>query len=175
MGNAESDRLEYKEFLSCLIGVANHCYPHCRNSEESMQQLLMDNILPMAARRRPVPLDGIVMQPQVEELFLYYEDALQEIYHFYATNTENSSRNMIKSTGSTAKAKSFDEQKSLLAAAKEKTQTRAASSSRMEYPDFLRFASDFGLANRSDDRPSHSAPHFIAAWRSHLSMSAISF
>jgi hypothetical protein len=94
-------------------------------------------------------MDGIVMQPQVEELFFYYEEALQEIYHFYATNTENISRNMIKSTGSTSKAKSFDEQKSLLAAAKEKTQSRSGSSSRMEYPDFLRFASDFGLANRS--------------------------
>lgn len=113
-----------------------------------MQQLLMDNILPMAARRRPVALDGIVNQPQVEELFLYYEEALQEIYRFYATNTDNISRNMIKSTGSTSKTKTFDEQKSLLAAAKEKTQTRSSSSSRMEYPDFLRFASDFGLANR---------------------------
>lgn len=111
-----------------------------------MQQLLMDNILPMAARRRPVSLGGIVSQPQVEELFYYYEDALQEIYRFYANNTDNISRNMIKSTGSTSKAKTFDEQKSLLAAAaaKEKTQTR----SQMEYSDFLSFASDFGLANR---------------------------
>jgi hypothetical protein len=119
-----------------------------------MQQLLLDNILPMAARRRPVPLDGIVLQPQVEELFFYYEDALQEIYRFYATNTESISRNMIKSTGSTAKAKTFDEQRerSLLAAAKEKsTQTASragsGSSSQMEYADFLQFASDFGLAN----------------------------
>lgn len=103
----------------------------------------------MAARRRPVSLGGIVSQSQVEELFSYYEEALQEIYRFYANNTNNISRNMIKSTGSTAKAKTFDEQKSLLAAAaaKEKTQVRSTSSSQMEYSDFLRFASDFGLAN----------------------------
>mmetsp|Transcript_14822 Transcript_14822/g.22313 ORF Transcript_14822/g.22313 Transcript_14822/m.22313 type:complete len:455 (-) Transcript_14822:230-1594(-) len=144
-GSSESGRLDYKELLSCLIRVAARCYPNCSGSEESMQQLLMDNILPMAARRRPVSLTSFVSQPMIEDLFEYYQEALHEIFRYYANNSDNISRNMIKSTAS--KSRTFDEQKSLIAEARERTQARTVTASQMNYEEFLSFASDFGLAS----------------------------
>lgn len=44
-----SDRLDYAQYLSCLVRVATKCYPHTRSAEDAMQQLLMDNILPLGA------------------------------------------------------------------------------------------------------------------------------
>lgn len=46
-----SDRLDYNQYLSCLVRVAIKCYPHTRNAEDAMQQLLMDNILPLGERQ----------------------------------------------------------------------------------------------------------------------------
>jgi hypothetical protein len=111
-----------------------------------MQQLLMDNVLPMAARRRPVSLASFMLQPIIEELFEYYQEALQEIFRYYANNSDNISRNMIKSTAS--KSKTFDEQKNLIAEAKERNHTPHTYSAQMSYAEFLGFASDFGLASR---------------------------
>ena len=111
-----------------------------------MQQLLMDNILPMAARRRPVSLASFMTQPIIEELFDYYQEALQEIFRYYANNSDNISRNMIKSTA--AKSKTFDEQKSLIAEAKERNQASSSYSAQMSYAEFLGFSNDFGLASR---------------------------
>lgn len=129
-----------------MISVASRCYPNCNSSEESMQQLLMDNVLPMAARRRPVSLSSFMTQPIIEELFDYYQEALQEIFRYYANNSDNISRNMIKSTAS--KSKTFDEQKNLIAEAKERNHTPNTYSAQMSYAEFLGFASDFGLASR---------------------------
>lgn len=42
-----SDRLDYEQYLSCLVRVAQKCYPHAGSAEDAMQQLLMDNILPL--------------------------------------------------------------------------------------------------------------------------------
>ena len=111
-----------------------------------MQQLLMDNILPMAARRRPVSLASFMTQPIIEELFDYYQEALQEIFRYYANNSDNITRNMIKSTA--AKSKTFDEQKSLIAEAKEKHHVSCSFSAQMSYAEFLGFSNDFGLASR---------------------------
>lgn len=106
----------------------------------------MDNILPMAARRRPVSLASFMTQPLIEELFEYYQEALQEIFRYYANNSDNISRNMIKSTA--PKSKTFDEQKSLIAEARERNQTPNLYCAQMSYAEFLAFASDFGLASR---------------------------
>eukprot|EP01035_Chromulina_nebulosa_P018836 gene18836-24621_t len=54
------DKLNYEEFLSCLALIAEKCYPSGRSTEESMQQLLMDNLLPMALRRKPASIKEVI-------------------------------------------------------------------------------------------------------------------
>jgi hypothetical protein len=142
-----SDRLEYTQFLSCLLRVALKCYPNAKNSEDSMQQLLMDNVLPLASRRKPVALNSFLNQPPVEQLFRYYEDAFAEIYRFYAASSEVKSRSITQTTSGKKKEMTFDDHKvHTEEAKKEKSSTRPGS--QMSYPDFLRFAGDFGLTGR---------------------------
>lgn len=138
--------MDYKEFVSCLIRVAQKCYPSSEHSESSMQQLLMDNILPLAKRRRCIPLNSFVSQPMVESLFTYYHDALEEIFRHYANSSDHKSRSMLKSMS--AKSKTFDEEKVLIAEAKERSQTQAHAQNRMGYSEFLSFANEFGLSSR---------------------------
>lgn len=151
---AELDRLEYKEFLSCLIRVATRCYPNCEDAEESMHQLLMDNILPMAARRRPFSMSSFVDQPGIVALFDYYNEALTEIFKHYGNNAESLSKRMFKTSATTSK--SFDEEKQLIAESLllSKTQREENKKSfsnknetRLAYGEFLKFASDFGLSS----------------------------
>ena len=151
---AELDRLDYKEFLSCLIRVATRCYPSCEDTEESMHQLLMDNILPMAARRRPFSMSSFVNQPGIVVLFEYYNEALNEIFKHYGKNAESLSKRMFKT--SVATSKSFDEEKQLIAESQLFTKTQREENkktfskkneTRLAYGEFLKFASDFGLSS----------------------------
>ena len=150
----ETDRLEYKEFLSCMIRVARQCYPTCSSTEQSLHQLLMDNILPMAARRRPFSMSSFLDQPGIKSLLEYYEDALFEIFKHYGKNAESLSKRMFKT--STSPSKSFDEERkliaeSLLESQKQREQSKKAFSrkneTRMSYDEFLKFAADFGLSS----------------------------
>jgi hypothetical protein len=138
--------MDYKEFISCLIRVAQKCYPTAKSTEDSMQQLLMDNILPLAKKRKFVPLSSFITQPMVESLFTYYEDALNEIFKHYANNSDHKSRNMLKSM--TVKTKTFDEEVVLIAEAKERNLTHPPTHNRMGYDEFLSFANEFGLSSR---------------------------
>ena len=151
---AELDRLEYKEFLSCLIRVATRCYPSCEDPEESMHQLLMDNILPMAARRRPFSMSSFVKQPNIVALFEYYHDALTEIFKHYGKNAESLSKRMFKASAATSK--SFDEEKQLIAESQLLSKTQREENkktfskkneTRLAYGEFLKFSSDFGLSS----------------------------
>mmetsp|Transcript_28979 Transcript_28979/g.53860 ORF Transcript_28979/g.53860 Transcript_28979/m.53860 type:complete len:480 (+) Transcript_28979:163-1602(+) len=151
---SELDKLEYKEFLSCLIRVATRCYPSCESAEESMHQLLMDNILPMAARRRPFSMSSFVSQPGIMSLFEYYSDALTEIFKYYGKNAESLSKSMFKTCAATSK--SFDEEKQLIAESHLLTKTKREETkkifskkneTRLAYSEFLKFASDFGLSS----------------------------
>ena len=150
----EPDKLEYKEFLSCLIRVASRCYPSCENTEESMHQLLMDNILPMAARRRPFSMSSFVNQPGIASLFEYYNEALTEIFKHYGKNAESLSKRMFKTTAATSK--SFDEERILIAESQmlsksQREENKKAFSkkneTRLAYGEFLKFGSDFGLSS----------------------------
>ena len=139
-------RLDYAEFLSCLSRVAQRCYSNAPTSEDAMQLLLMDNILPLASRRHPVQLQPILSQPAVEALFEFYEEALHDIFRYYANNSDHVSRNMIRATASNCK--SFDETRHQLAEEKERFQQNKHTSHRLGYFEYLKFATDFGLASR---------------------------
>lgn len=142
----KSDKLDFEEFLSCLVRVAEKCYPSCRSSEAAFQQLLMDNILPLASRRKPYDISQILSSPPIQAIFTYYEEALLELFRYFATASDhnNKVRNMMRSTSS--HTKSFDEHKELIQEAREATRIQTATSNKMSYADFLRFTSEFGLA-----------------------------
>lgn len=112
-----------------------------------MQQLLMDNILPLALRRKPVSVTSIMRQPVIEELFKYYEDALNQLFRFYATASAKSasSKSLLKTTS--AQVKTFDDQRKIIErlqdAGKKGSENSLANS--IGYADFVRFSGDFGL------------------------------
>lgn len=128
--------------------IADKCYPSCEKSEDAFQQLLMDNVLPLASRRVIVDMSHFVHEPHVDALFAYYEEALAELFRFYATASDQKTkgRNMMKSTKS--KTATFEEQKEEFIQAKARNLLLNSFANQMGYGDFLRFASDFGLTNR---------------------------
>jgi hypothetical protein len=142
------DKINFEEFLSCLHRISLKCYPGCPTAEAAMQQLLMDNLLPFAMRRKPIDLSFAMHHPSICQMFEYYSDALMDIFQFYALSGDNKDKgkNMIRTTG--AKNKTFDEQKELIAMAKELELLQSQSSHQMNYTDFMRFANDFGMMSR---------------------------
>lgn len=104
-----------------------------------MQQLLMDNILPLASRRRPLTAQSIMSQRPVETLLTYYVDALTEIYRFYAASSEIK---MVPTNNAQQKGMTFDDLKE--ESSRDKS-VAAKPGSEMSYPDFLRFAGDLGF------------------------------
>lgn len=146
--------MDYDQFLCCLIRVAEKAYPRAGGPEHAMEQLLMDNVLPLASRRKPILAEALLTQPAVEALYEYYEDALKAFYRFYTTSSEVKGRTMVQSLGSSVRT--FDDHRE---EANRSRETAAASSAadgaspsksggQLSYADFLRFASDFGLTSR---------------------------
>lgn len=127
--------------------IAERCYPSCNSPEEAMQQLLMDNILPLALRRKPVSVMSIMRQPVIEELFRYYEDALNQLFRFYATASAKSasSKSLLKTTS--AQVKTFDDQRKIIERLQDagKKSSENSLSNSIGYTDFVRFSGDFGL------------------------------
>lgn len=138
----KSDRLDYNDFLSCLIRIAQKCYPSSKSPEEAMQQLLMDNILPLACRRKPADVSSVIRQPVVVELYDYYKKALKQLFRFYATSSANNagSKALLKNTFE--KEKSFDESKQRIDKLKKSENSLSDS---IGYGEFVRFSSDFGM------------------------------
>ena len=148
-GNDKSDRIDYSEYISCLIRIAKKCYPSCKDSEEALQQLLMDNILPLASRRKPIDITSYLQIPAITALNHYYKEALLEIFRFYATASEQSEKGkiMMRSTSSTAnRLKTFDEQKEDMDEAKATSTLQNSLANRMDYNDFIRFGQDMGFS-----------------------------
>lgn len=144
----KSDKLDFDQFLSCLIRIAVKCYPSGKTKDESMQQLLMDNILPNAARRKPVDITSFLKQPTIEALFKYYENALLELFKFYAMSSDQNQKgkNMIRATSNIVKT--FDDQRGLIEEAKTRNHIQNSSSNCIGYADFMRFANDFAMTTR---------------------------
>lgn len=141
----KTDKIDFEGFLSCLIRIAQKCYPSCKSREEAMQQFLMDNVLPMAPRRKPITIQFLLKQAPIEALFKYYDVALMELYQFYTTSSDKNrkGKHLLRST--TQSASTFDDQKEMIEEAKQRLQKESNSSHRMGYDDFTRFANDFGL------------------------------
>ena len=143
------DRIDYDEYISCLIRIAKKCYPSCSDSEDALHQLLMDNILPLASRRKPIDISAYLQIPSIVALQMYYKEALLELFRFYATASEHNAKGkiMMRSTSSTSnRAKTFDEQKEELEEAKANSILQNSLANRLDYNDFIRFGQDMGFS-----------------------------
>eukprot|EP01031_Cornospumella_fuschlensis_P033828 gene33828-40929_t len=145
LAHEKSDKIDFEAFLTCLIRIAQKCYPSCHTKEEAMQQFLMDNVLPLAPRRKPIAIQSTLKQPVIETLQKYYEDALMELYKFYTTSSDKNrkGKHMLKTTSTLGST--FDDQIDAIQEAKKKLNQESSSSNKMSYDDFIRFATDFGL------------------------------
>ena len=142
----KSDKLNFDEFLSCILRIAQKCYPSALNQEESMQQLLMDNILPMAHRREPQSIATTVLkEPGIEHILKYYESSFQSIFKYFAAASDQltKDRNMVRATQHIVKT--FDEQVQQIQKANARCVQQNAVSKMMSYIDFIKFSSDLGL------------------------------
>ena len=150
----KGERLDYGGFLSCLIRIADVCYPKAKDQDDAMLHLLMDNILPLANRRKPEDLQAIIFSPPIETMFLFFEDALVQVFDFYSAAFANrqGSKNMMRTIVGTNKSFEYMQQQ---ADKKEEdniddtTQITGSGVAKLGtsigYEEFMRFSVDFGL------------------------------
>lgn len=90
---ATTGRLTYTEFLTCLVALARKCYPSADDTQASMQQLLMDNILPLASRRKaakdcPVLREVKKFSADIQAIKDHYHAPLESLFHYFATDSK---------------------------------------------------------------------------------------
>ena len=88
------EKLTYNEFLTALMKLSQKLYPESaeNNVETAFQQLLMENVLPLASRRSPKSVDAILGDPEVRGLKRYFRESLRYIFEFYASSGLEESR-----------------------------------------------------------------------------------
>lgn len=143
----KADKIEFEAFLTCLIRISQKCYPSNRTEEEAMQQLLMDNILPMASRRKPVSIELLLKQSNIDAIFRYYEEALRELYKFYTISSALNSKGKALQRSVKSTSHTFDDQRLEHEETRAKSREESAEH-QMSYADFIRFSNDFGLVTR---------------------------
>lgn len=118
------------------------------SQEESMQQLLMDNILPMAQRRIPASILSTMKDPNIELLLKYYESSLMSMFkHFAAASDQlTKDRNMVRATRHAVQT--FDDQIEQIQKANARCQQQNSVAKQMSYSDFMHFTADLGLVSR---------------------------
>jgi len=143
----KSDKLNFDDYLACLVRIAEKCYPGQSSSEDSMQQFLMDNILPSAHRREPESINVIMKEPGIESIMRAYETPLMKIFKFFASASDGltKNRNMVKSTSNIVKT--FDDHKDIIQVSKTRRHMESLVANMMCYADFIRFVQDLGLVS----------------------------
>lgn len=76
---APTDKITFPEFLTCLLRVAEKVYPSSQSPDDALQQLLMENVLPLASRRHPERVDVYLNSSEIVNLREYFEHALLEV------------------------------------------------------------------------------------------------
>lgn len=146
------DRINFDAFLSCLILMAKQCYPSQPDEDSAMKQILMDNVLPFASRRLPESLKPILQNPEIVELWAYYEDALAGVFHYYSTESDMSANRAelirkprpLSKLDDVSMSSPFDDSRPSM---KKSTMSRIDNpyKSQISYSDFIRFVNEFGL------------------------------
>eukprot|EP00944_MAST-04C_sp_MAST-4C-sp1_P011883 g11883.t1 len=120
-------QMTYNDFLNALMRLSSKVYPNADTVDDAFQQLLMENVLPLASRRSPDPVSIHMENEEVQDLFAYFSDALFLLYQFYATAADAKRR---KDTHSSKARRHVNSMKECLG-----------------YNEFLRFALDFNLSS----------------------------
>ena len=145
------ERVDYDGFLSCIMCIAEMCYPSSANGDGAMIHLLVDNILPLASRREPRSITKVLESKEITALFAFFEDAVHSVFDFYAANAANSvgAKTMVKITSGSQKLKSFEDHEAQISAIKNAKagESKLKSGTFIGYEEFLRFSVDFGIAS----------------------------
>jgi hypothetical protein len=64
------------------LRVAEKVYPSSQTPDEALQQLLMENVLPLASRRHPESVDMYLNSSEINNLRENFEHALLEVRTF---------------------------------------------------------------------------------------------
>lgn len=143
-------KMNYNDFLTAMMKLSVRVYPRARSVDEAFQQLLMDNVLPSAARRSPDDVQMFLENADVRKLFDYYREALEQIFSFYATSDKRTAAAMALPSygagGGTAmglSGRSPSRGGGGGGGAKGANSMKAA----LGYQEFLKLASDFDLSN----------------------------
>ena len=149
--SASADRenkLEYADFLTCLMKLAVQCYPSSKTCEDALQQLLMDNVLPFASRRRPVDITPFLNQSPIEHLYKYYEESLMNLFVYYASASDHKKLQVnTAASGISPKGKTFDDISLEISSIDKKRVVANSQINHIGYADFLRFCGDYGLSS----------------------------
>jgi len=107
--------------------LAEKLYHNADTIDDAFQQLLMENVLPLASRRSPDPVATHLEDPEVIGLFEYFDDALYSLYSFYASAADAKRRTNTKSAKARRRVNTMKEC--------------------LGYNEFLKFAMDFHLSS----------------------------
>lgn len=174
--SSSADKLTYNEFLTCLLKLSKRLYPNSaekRSLESAFQQLLMENVLPLASRRSPRNIDAVLEEGQVRDVLKYFRPSLRHIFEFYASAALSMAKEKAAVKGFMAESSNFDDfkastrarfhlqQRAARSGATSPTSSSAGTSvtssklpgknsmtNALGYADFVRLASDFGLTSK---------------------------
>ena len=160
-------KLNFEEFLTLMLRTAKKCYPSQKTLEGAMQQLLMDNVLPLSSRRKPISECPVIEamekdSEEIEKLWKLYENPMQQFFHYFASAAEGSYK--FKSMeGNEGSGKTFDEiaaersrkkmyddphKNGMNSSGTDKSLKGANSMiSQMGYDQFLKFCFELGLSS----------------------------
>ena len=141
--DARQRKMNYNDFLTAMMKLSVKVYPHSKSVDDAFQQLLMDNILPSAARRCPDAVDMFLENEDVRKLFGYYRDALEQIFSFYATADKRTAAAMALPSYGQGGSAGYGGGRSPTRATKSVNSMKGA----LGYQEFLKLASDFDLSN----------------------------
>jgi hypothetical protein len=102
-------QMTYNDFLNALMRLAEKLYFKADTIDDAFQQLLMENVLPLASRRSPDPVAKHLEDPEVIGLFEYFDDSLYFLYSFYASAADAKRRRNTKSTKSRRRVNTMKE------------------------------------------------------------------
>lgn len=116
-----------------------------------MQQLLMENILPLAHKREPISISSILKAPGMEALLRHFESAFATMFRFFAVSSDEvtKKKGLIKSLGQSNQiTATFEDHRQLIEEAASRCRMESALAKHMAYADFIRFVHEVGLVSR---------------------------
>jgi hypothetical protein len=88
--------MNFDDFLNVLMKLSVKVFRRFATSkDEAFEMMLREKILPMASRRFPEDVAGIMTNRDVMKLFDYYDDGLRQIFMYYAS-FDKSTHKMIQ-------------------------------------------------------------------------------